>query len=240
MDPYFLHDANSGNNIKVMIMMQKEGMKGYGIYWMILEFLRLQNEYKADLKVLPILAQKAKVTTVTLKRVIYDYELFSVDDTSFLSPGLCQRMKPWDEQLEAKKDAGRRGGLANQQKIRDTKASNALAINKVKEENKEKEENKISPSLSPQGETKKKEETFLIPPVYALNPKMHNFKGLMEELVRQKVTSVQDVNAILRLTDFGKLGGKIWKILYEINSSPQLKARIIMPGKYFLKLLQNE
>lgn len=41
----------------------------------------------------------------------------------------------------------------------------------------------------------------------------------MEELARQKVTDIHDLNAILRLTDFGKLGGKIWKILYELNSS---------------------
>lgn len=61
----------------------------------------------------------------------------------------------------------------------------------------------------------------------------------MEELERQKITVVRELNAILRLTDFGKLGGKIWKVLYELNSSPQLKARIIMPGKYILKLLQN-
>lgn len=60
----------------------------------------------------------------------------------------------------------------------------------------------------------------------------------MEELARQKVTDIHDLNAILRLTDFGKLGGKIWKILYELNSSPQLKARIVMPGKYILKLLR--
>ena len=53
MDSYLLHDANAGNNFKMMIMMQKEGMKGYGIYWMLLEFLRLQDGYKADLRVLP-------------------------------------------------------------------------------------------------------------------------------------------------------------------------------------------
>ena len=47
MDSYLLHDANAGNNFKIMMMIQKEGMKGYGIYWMLLEFLRLQNGYKA-------------------------------------------------------------------------------------------------------------------------------------------------------------------------------------------------
>ena len=84
-------------------MIQEEGMKGYGIYWTVLEFLRLQNEYKASLKVIPILAQKARVTTATLKRIIYDYALFEVNETSFSSPGLSRRMEPWDAQQEAKK-----------------------------------------------------------------------------------------------------------------------------------------
>ena len=223
MEDYLLHDANAGSNLKLMIMIQEEGMKGYGIYWTVLEFLRLQNEYKASLKVIPILAQKARVTTATLKRIIYDYALFEVNETSFSSPGLSRRME----------EAGRRGGLVNQQRIRDAKTSSALA-NKLNKENKE------NPSLSPQGETgRRKEEILLTPPEYTLNRQTHNYQGLMEELARQKVTDIHDLNAILRLTDFGKLGGKIWKILYELNSSPQLKARIVMPGKYILKLLRG-
>ena len=233
MEAYLLHDANAGSNLKLMIMIQEEGMKGYGIYWTVLEFLRLQNEYKASLKVIPILAQKARVTTATLKRIIYDYALFEVNETSFSSPGLSRRMEPWDAQQEAKKEAGRRGGLVNQQRIRDAKTSSALA-------NKLNKENKKNPSLSPQGETgRRKEEILLTHPEYTLNRQTHNYQGLMEELARQKVTDIHDLNAILRLTDFGKLGGKIWKILYELNSSPQLKARIVMPGKYILKLLRG-
>lgn len=232
MDSYLIHDANAGNNFKIMMMIQKEGMKGYGIYWMILEFLRIQDGYKADLRVLPILAQKMRVTVATLKRFIYESGLFRVDDTTFSSPGLTRRMGPLEAKREANRESGRRGGLANQQKIRQGMPSDALAINKT---------NKInnSPSISPQGETEKNEEILLVPPEYALNKQTHNYEGLMEELKRQKVTVVKEINAILRLTDFGKLKGKIWKILYDINNSPQMKARIVMPGKYILKLLQN-
>ena len=218
MDSYLLHDANAGNNFKIMMMIQKEGMKGYGIYWMLLEFLRLQNGYKADLRVLPILAQKMRVTVTTSKRIIYNYKLFEVDDTAFSSPGLILRMRPLEAKREANREAGKHGGLANQQKIRDAKASNALATNK---------ENKTDPSISPQGETVKNEEILLVPPEYALNRQTHNYEGLIAELERQKVASIKEKNAILRLTDFGRLGGKIWK------------ARIVMPGKYILKLLQN-
>ena len=232
MDSYLIHDANAGNNFKIMMMIQKEGMKGYGIYWMILEFLRLQEGYKADLRVLPILAQKMRVTVATLKRFIYESGLFRVDDTTFSSPGLTRRMGPLEAKREANRESGRRGGLANQQKIRQGMPSDALAINKT---------NKInnSPSISPQRETEKNEEILLVPPEYALDKQTHNYEGLMEELKRHKVTVVKEINAILRLTDFGKLKGKIWKILYDINNSPQMKARIVMPGKYILKLLQN-
>ena len=232
MDSYLLHDANAGNNFKMMIMMQKEGMKGYGIYWMLLEFLRLQDGYKADLRVLPILAQKMRVTVTTLKRIIYDYALFEVNGTSFSSPGLTRRMEPLEAKREANRELGRRGGLANQQRIREGMASDALPINQTNDINN-------SPSISPQRETGKNEEVLLLPPEYALNKNTHNYEGLMEELQRQKVTVIKEINAILRLTDFGKLKGRIWKILYDINNSPQMKARIVMPGKYILKLLQN-
>ena len=212
MDSYLLHDANASSNFKIMMMIQKEGMKGYGIYWMILEFLRVQNGYKADVRILPVLARKMRVTVATLKRIIFDSGLFEVNGTTFSSPG--------------------RGGLANQQRIREGMASNALPINQNNDINN-------SPSISPQGETGKNEEILLVPPEYALDKNTHNYEGLMEELQRQKVTVIKEINAILRLTDFGKLKGKIWKILYDINNSPQMKARIVMPGKYILKLLQN-
>ena len=232
MDSYLLHDANAGNNFKIMMMIQKEGMKGYGIYWMILEFLRVQNGYKADVRILPVLARKMRVTVATLKRIIFDSGLFEVNGTTFSSPGLTRRMGPLEAKREANRESGRRGGLANQQRIREGMASNALPINQTNNINN-------SPSISPQGETGKNEEILLVPPEYALNKNTHNYEGLMEELQRQKVTVIKEINAILRLTDFGKLKGKIWKILYDINNSPQMKARIVMPGKYILKLLQN-
>jgi hypothetical protein len=173
-----------------------------------------------------------RVTVATLKRIIFDSGLFEVNDTTFSSPGLTRRMGPLEAKREANRESGRRGGLANQQRIREGMASDALPINQTNDINN-------SPSISPQRETGKNEEVLLLPPEYALNKNTHNYEGLMEELQRQKVTVIKETNAILRLTDFGKLKGRIWKILYDINNSPQMKARIVMPGKYILKLLQN-
>lgn len=209
-------------------------MRGLGIYWILIEFLRQQSDYKGSMVVLKTLARKARVSMTTIERVIRNYELFCVENSVFLSPGLIKRMEPLEAKREANKESGRRGGLANQQKIRSNKASAALAEDKNNEINN-------SPSTSPQGETRKeKEETILDPPAYALNKQTHNYEGLAEELARQKVTSAHELNAIFRLSDFGRLGGKVWKILYDLNNSPQMRARIMMPGKYILKLLQNK
>nr|WP_243462557.1 DUF4373 domain-containing protein [Bacteroides stercorirosoris] len=154
MESYLLHDANASSNFKIMMMTQKEGMKGYGIYWMILEFLRVQNGYKADVRILPVLARKMRVTVATLKRIIFDSGLFEVNGTTFSSPGLTRRMEPLEAKREANRESGRRGGLANQQRIREGMASDALPINKTNKRNN-------SPSISPQGETGKNGRLFL-------------------------------------------------------------------------------
>lgn len=86
MEAYLLHDANAGSNLKLMIMIQEEGMKGYGILGQCSNSSDCRMNIKLDLKVIPILAQKARVTTATLKRIIYDYALFEVNETSFSSP----------------------------------------------------------------------------------------------------------------------------------------------------------
>ena len=153
MESYLLHDANASSNFKIMMMIQKEGMKGYGIYWMILEFLRVQNGYKADVRILPVLARKMRVTVATLKRIIFDSGLFEVNDTTFSSPGLTRRMGPLEAKREANRESGRRGGLANQQRIREGMASDALPINQTNDINN-------SPSISPQRETGKNEEVL--------------------------------------------------------------------------------
>lgn len=105
-----------------------------------------------------------RVTVATLKRIIFDSGLFEVNDTTFSSPGLTRRMGPLEAKREANRESGRRGGLANQQRIREGMASDALPINQTNDINN-------SPSISPQRETGKNEE-ILLPPEYALN-KIH-------------------------------------------------------------------
>ncbi len=43
---YFSHDCNARNDPKILPLRSKYGAEGYGIYWMIIEILREQPDYK--------------------------------------------------------------------------------------------------------------------------------------------------------------------------------------------------
>ena len=76
-----------------MVLIQKEGMKGYGAYWFLLETLRCQPKMSASLSIIPAIARRARVTAGYMLRVVERYELFVVADGLFCSPGLDRRMK---------------------------------------------------------------------------------------------------------------------------------------------------
>ena len=96
-DQYFPHELNTRNSTEVMNLIEEHGMAGYGIYWFLLEYLRVQDNYRGDLKVLKPLARSMKVRLSKLLTVLQDYGLFICDDFSFYSPKLLELMKPFEE-----------------------------------------------------------------------------------------------------------------------------------------------
>ena len=54
---YFPHEVNTRNTSEVISLIEKEGMTGYGVYWAILEYLRAQDNYIGDLRVLSSMAR---------------------------------------------------------------------------------------------------------------------------------------------------------------------------------------
>ncbi len=130
---YFKHDASAFSNAKLMNLVQKEGLSGYGIYWAILEFLRMQPEYSASRVTLSQLARKTNTTQKKMKRIISDYDLFVLTDDRFYSPGLSERMAAHDRVVGSCRANGRLGGLANSLKISQSDEANAIAL--VRESN---------------------------------------------------------------------------------------------------------
>ncbi len=83
-------------------------------------------------------------------------------------------------------------------------------------------------------EKKKRGEDSVLPPPpeYALNKKTHNYDGLLLTLDRIKVTDTGDIKAILRMSNYGEIGTPVWKVLAQTSW-----AKIVMPGKYLIKML---
>ena len=96
-DQYIPHEVSMRNTSEVMNLIEKEGMEGYGIYWAIMEYLRVQDGYTGDIQSLKSLARQLRVRVPKLKRIMENYGLFSCTETTFLSPKLVEVMKPFED-----------------------------------------------------------------------------------------------------------------------------------------------
>lgn len=235
-DQYFPHDATASNNIKLMLLISTEGAKGYGVYWLLLEFLRQQQGYIGKLNMLDMLARRVKTTRTIVQRIITDYALFVVKDECFYSPGLSERMRPLDDKRATKSEQCRRAASVKWLKDKESKDADALQGEERKEEER-KEENIPSPQPSPPEREQEEgggDSSVKAPPEYALNKQTHNLEGLMERLRQLKVTNPQEVNAILQLSNYGRMGTKIWSMLYHTEWNT-IKA----PGRFLIAMLKK-
>ncbi|UVQ03941.1 DUF4373 domain-containing protein [Bacteroides fragilis] len=95
-------------------------------------------------------------------------------------------------------------------------AKNACNSGQSKVKEKKAEENKeFPPSATPkgEGEERKGDSAYLPIPGYAFNTMTHNYSGLMDTLKRLNITDTGEVNSILRLSDYGRKGTTVWKLI---------------------------
>ena len=78
-----------------------------------------------------------------------------------------------------------------------------------------KENKELPPSAPPEGkEEERMEDSASLPiPGYAFNTMTHNYPGLTDTLKRLGINEVSEVNAILRLSDYGRKGTTVWKLI---------------------------
>lgn len=100
---YFPHDMTAKDDPKMMIMMSQLGLEAYGIYWILVEYLRAQSEYKAPLILLDALSRRYGSSREKFEAVILNYSLFEHDDVNFWTPSLIRRMLPLDYKREKMK-----------------------------------------------------------------------------------------------------------------------------------------
>ena len=95
-------------------------------------------------------------------------------------------------------------------------SKNACNSGQSKVKEKKAEENKeLPPSAPPKGKEKEWEEVSAPLPIpgYAFNTMTHNYPGLTDTLKRLGITEAGEVNAILRLSDYGRKGTRVWQLI---------------------------
>ncbi len=98
---YFSHDSNAKDDPKCVLLIEQLGLEGYGIFWVLIETLRDQPEYKYPLVLLPALARRYNTTAQKMEAVVKGYGLFQFTDNEFFfSHSLINRMKKLEEKRE--------------------------------------------------------------------------------------------------------------------------------------------
>ena len=96
-DQYIPHEVSMRNTSEVMNLIKKEGMAGYGIYWALMEYLRIQDNYVGDMEALDVLKRELKIRQAKLDKVLHGYGLFVCNGNTFYSPKLNEVMKPFEQ-----------------------------------------------------------------------------------------------------------------------------------------------
>lgn len=106
-DAYFFpHDINARNDPKILAMRSVYGSQGYAWYFMILEILREQPDYKLKLNDFTITILAGQCQTKTQKMSVFveqcctTYQLLTNSNNELYSDSLIRRMRKVDEKRE--------------------------------------------------------------------------------------------------------------------------------------------
>ena len=140
---YFPHFSNARNDAKLIKLRRVLGIEGYGLYFMLLEVLREQTDFKFPINGIEDLAYEWHISKEKIASVIKDFDLFEIIELVFFSPKLVLYLKPYIE----KSDRARAAANKRWTEIKDANAyanalpkqcaSNASKVNKVNKVNKE-------------------------------------------------------------------------------------------------------
>ena len=114
---YFPHFANARHDRKIKRLRKQLGVEGYGIYFMILEILREQTDFKYPVEDIDLIADEIQTSDAKVEAVIKNYSLFKIDEDKFFSSKLIQFLNPYLEQKKRNKIGGIKGNLIKYKKL---------------------------------------------------------------------------------------------------------------------------
>jgi hypothetical protein len=160
---YFPHFCNARHDRKIRRLRKELGVEGYGIYFMLLETLREQQDLMYPLEDLDLLAEEFGVSEAKIRTTICNYQLFEVDlEQKFFSPKMLVYLEPYFKMKEQRKMAGK--ASAEKRMLNDRSTTVQQSKGKESKEN----ENKVN-------ESKRDFNALLMPFANDLGPEYMNF-----------------------------------------------------------------
>lgn len=203
---FFSHDTNARNDPKCSALIHEYGPEGYGVFWMMIETLSEQSDYKLTKfpKLYEGLAAQFRIEHGRLRSIIEallrDYELLLEDEKYIWSASLLRRMQIKEKKKQQKIEAGRKGGLKSGVSRRTVKQNEApLEAKRSSLEANEPKESKVKESKRKETTTTDKdnfeiiqsfyEENFLepVPPVFITRMIEFTDQGMDIELILKAI-----------------------------------------------------
>ena len=114
---YFSHDSNARHDPKLVTLINEYGLLGYSYFFILIELLREQDQYRLPLRLLGALTKEWQTPNNVITKEIIDrmIELRLIDnivdnnEEYVTSDSLCQRMSYLDSIRQKRSDAGKKG-----------------------------------------------------------------------------------------------------------------------------------
>jgi hypothetical protein len=111
---YFSHDCNARNDEKILAMRSVYGLEGYAMFFMIVEIMREQNQYKLEMNkyIWSTLAMQMHTEASKVQKFVEDcineFQLFVLKDEFLYSESLIKRMNLFKEISEIRSEAAKK------------------------------------------------------------------------------------------------------------------------------------
>ncbi len=226
---YFPHDSNAKDDPKCVLLIEQLGLEGYGTFWVLVETLREQPDFRYPLKLIPALARRYNTTAEKMKAVVLSFGLFTIEnDSFFFSESLDKRMKIYLDRKQLLSEAGKKGNSirwGRSENIATRSGSDQVAIaNKTKE-------NKTNKSLF-------SEETDFQDLKIPDDGVNRNYEGFVNRLKEYNISPDIALKAVIA-SNYGAIGSSVWKILNDIRDRKNSKNKINDPSAYLAVCLSS-
>ena len=143
------HPLMAMNDPRMQNLLDEEGLRGIGAYWIIIEKLSMLPEPRTQLEYLRPFCKNRKIPFVYLKKIILKYKLFNLEEDDFFSVEELNPVKKKEQKM-----------VKNSKENVDSNAKNDEKLQKTSRNNSENHANNDSNSLNNNDIAKADNESF--------------------------------------------------------------------------------